>query len=49
MHFVSVLVDFLFSGVSKMLEDEHKQMSEWEARHTFTDSFRSTAKVSYTS
>ena len=32
-----------------MLEDEHKQMSEWEARHTFTDSFRSTAEVSYIS
>jgi hypothetical protein len=33
-----------------MLEDEHKQMTEWEARHTFTDSFRSAAEVhvSYT-
>ena len=40
---------FLFSGVSKMLEDEYKQMSEWEARHTFTDSFRNTAEVSYMS
>ena len=29
-----------------MLEDEHKQMTEWEARHTFTDSFRSAAEVS---
>ena len=45
MHFVL----FLFSDVSKMLEDEHKQMSEWEARHTFTDGFRSTAEASYTS
>ena len=38
----------LFAGVSKMLEDEQKQMTEWEARHTFTDNFRSAAEVSYT-
>ena len=29
-----------------MLEDEHKQITEWEARHTFTDSFRSASEVS---
>ena len=29
-----------------MLKDEHKRMTEWEARHTFADSFRSAAEVS---
>ena len=28
-----------------MLEDEKKQMSEWEARHAFASSFRNTMEV----
>ena len=44
---VSVLQLLMFSDVSKLLEDEQKQMTEWEARQTFTDSFMGAAEVKY--
>jgi len=35
-----------FSAVTKLLEDEKKQFSDWEARYAFAADFRSTLNVS---
>ena len=33
--------------MSKLLEDEKKQLSDWEARLAFTEGFKSTVEVQY--
>lgn len=35
-----------FSDVTKLLDDEKKQFSDWEARYAFAADFRSTLNVS---